>query len=374
MEALGTLVSGVAHEISNPINLILYNMPLLKKVRHDFLPVIDGPAHENPDKRYGGLSVEFLEQNLLRLLNDIEMAAGRVAKIVTDLKNFARRPASTAMQPISVNEAVENAARLVSSTLSSAGVRIEKRLGEKLPAINGNLQNIEQVIINILVNAVQAIDHPRGRILIETAIRASDGRLHLSISDNGRGVDPKLADRLFDPFVTDKQIEGGTGLGLSVSYSLVKHHDGHISFENRPEGGTVFDIAFPTLAAGKAAKILIVDDDPSLRRLLTRTLMSSRHGYHLEQAANGIEACLKLGTFRPDLLILDIFMPGMDGAEVCAALKKDPALSDLKVIVTTGHPQHPKLGEIRRLGFDTICPKPFDMSELIEFIDNILTS
>ena len=224
-----------------------------------------------------------------------------------------------------------------------------------------------------MINAVQAIDHSQGKIRIETGIRPADGRLHLSIADNGRGVDPALVERLFDPFVTDKQTQGGTGLGLSVSYSLVKSHGGDIAFESRPRKGTIFHVAFPTLATGKPAKILIVDDDPVIRRMLTRAL-TSRCAYLVDEAANGIEACLKLGANRPDLLILDIFMPDMDGVEVCRALKKDPTLAEVNVIVTTGHPQHPKLAEVDRLGFKNIRSKPYNVSELIEFIDNILTA
>ena len=373
MEALGTLVAGVAHEINNPVNLIIYNTPLLQKVWSDLLPILKAQRDEAPHRKYGGLTVDFLDQNLLQLISDIEMAAGRVAKIVTDLKNFARLPGAAEKQPISVNEAVANALRLVHTTVHNAGVTIEKQLAEDLPLISGNLQNIEQIIVNILINAVQAIDHSQGKIRIETGIRPTDGRLHLSIADNGRGVDPVLVDRLFDPFVTDKQTQGGTGLGLSVSYNLVKSHGGNIAFESRPWKSTIFHIDFPTLATDKPAKILIVDDDPVIRRMLTRAL-TSRSAYLVDEAANGVEACLKLGAYRPDLLILDIFMPDMDGVEVCRALKKDPALAQVNVIVTTGHPQHPKLAEVDRLGFKNIRSKPYNVSELIEFIDNILTA
>jgi signal transduction histidine kinase len=361
MEALGTLVAGVAHEINNPINLIIYNTPLLQKVWSDLLPVLKTHVDEAPDRKYGGLTVDFLEQNLLQLIGDIEMAAGRVAKIVTDLKNFSRLSGAAEKQPISVNEAVANALRLVNTTVRNAGVTIEKQLTEGLPSIIANLQNIEQIIVNILINAVQAIDHSQGKIRIETGIRPADGRLHLSIADNGRGVDPALVERLFDPFVTDKQTQGGTGLGRDIA------------FESRPGEGTIFHIDFPTPATGKPAKILIVDDDPVIRRMLTRAL-TSRSAYLVEEAANGIEACLKLGAHRPDLLVLDIFMPDMDGVEVCRALKRDPELAEVNVIITTGHPQHPKLAEVDRLGFTNIRSKPYNVSELIEFIDNILTA
>ncbi len=374
MEALGMLMAGVAHEINNPINLILYNTPLLQKVWRDLLPALMAGAGAAPHQKFGGLSIDFLDRHLLQLVDDIESAAGRVAKIVSDLKNFARLSEAVDKQPVSVNEAVDNALRLVHTTLRSAGVTIENRLTEDLPLIDGNLQNIEQVIVNILINAVQAIDHPQGRIRIDTGPSPVPGRLRISVADNGKGVDPALAERLFDPFVTDKQAAGGTGLGLSVSSSLVKAHGGDISFERLATKGTIFHIDLPALAADSTpVRILVVDDDPAIRRLLTRVL-TDRGAYRVAAAANGIDACLKLGTYRPALLILDIFMPDMDGIEVCRALKKDPALAAVKVIITTGHPQHPKLDEARRLGFANIRPKPFDVTELIEFIDNILTA
>lgn len=373
MEALGMLMAGVAHEINNPVNLILYNTPLLQKVWVDLLPVLKAHANAVPHQKYGGLSVDFLDRHLLQLVDDIESAAGRVAKIVADLKSFARLSEATEKQPVSVNDAVDNAMRLVHTTLRNAGVTIETRLDEDLPLINGNLQNIEQIIVNILINAVQAIDHPQGRIWIDTGLSPTPGRLRISVADNGKGVDPALAKRLFDPFVTDKQAAGGTGLGLSVSSSLVKAHGGDITFESQAAKGTIFHIDFPALAADKPVRVLVVDDDPAIRRLLTRALTVQR-AYRVAAAANGIDACLKLGTFRPALLILDIFMPDMDGIEVCRALRKDPALAAVKVIITTGHPQHPKLAEAQRLGFTHIRPKPFDVTELIEFIDNILTA
>ena len=140
-----------------------------------------------------------------------------------------------------------------------------------------------------------------GKIRIEPAFVRRTAGCTFRIADNGRGVDPALVERLSDPFVTDKQTQGGTGLGLSVSYNLVKSHGGDIAFESRPGKGTIFHVDFPTLATGKPAKILIVDDDPVIRGMLTRAL-TSRCAYLVDEAANGIEACLKLGAFRPDLL------------------------------------------------------------------------
>ena len=372
MEALGTLVAGAAHEINNPTNLIIYNIPLLNKVWHDLLPTIQAAEADSGTRTFGGLSVAFLEENLGQMLSDIDMAAQRIAKIVSDLKNFARQTNVADKTQLSINQAIENAMRLVQTTVKKAGITTTLDLAPDLPLMEGNLQNIEQIILNIVINAAQSIEHNHGQIHIQSGISKSDGQLFIRISDNGKGVDPDIADRLFDPFVTNKQDRGGTGLGLSVSYSLLQAHKGEIVFDSNPEGGTSFTIKFPTVQAELSAKILIVDDDPAIRKLLTRALTENRT-YLVDEAANGIEACIKLGTYRPELLVLDIFMPDMDGVEVCRALRNDPGLAGVKVIITTGFPEHPKLQEVFQMGYTDIHCKPFRLGELIEQVDKILT-
>jgi CheY-like chemotaxis protein len=301
----------------------------------------------------------------------MELAANRVVKIVADLKNFSRQSNIAEKTPLNLNTAVRNALRLCQSTLRKAGVNVALDLQEGLPDIEGNPQNIEQIALNILINAAQAIDHPQGEIEIRTGFGLKDGRVHLRISDNGRGVDPAIADRIFLPFVTDKQSQGGTGLGLSVSYSLVQAHGGEIGFESRPSGGTVFTVFLPTVLKRHAAKILVVDDDRMVRQILMEALAIPRR-YLLEEAANGIEASIRLGTYRPDLLLLDVFMPEMDGLEVCRHIKAEPALAGMRVIITTGFPGHPKLEELAALGFSDVLAKPFDIPLLLKTVRTLL--
>jgi PAS domain S-box-containing protein len=371
MESLGALVAGAAHEINNPINLIMYNIPLLQKVWHDFLPVLNEYAERNPVRKYGGLTYDFLDKNLDQLLLDMDMAASRVAKIVTDLKNFARQSNVADKKTMQLNTALENAMRLAQTTLRKSGVFLELDLDPDLPLIKGNLQSIEQIILNIIINAIQAIDHDQGKIKISTGFQNKYGQIYIAISDNGRGVAPSISDKIFDPFVTDKQAEGGTGLGLSVTYSLVKAHEGEISFKSREGKGTTFTVSFPTTLKRNSARILIVDDDKSMRELLAKTLTVDRP-YLVDQASNGIEACIRLGTYRPDLLILDMFMPEMDGLEVCRNIRAEPQFSDMKVIVTTGFPEDPNLKELAELGFTNIHYKPFSLTDFLTVVDNIL--
>jgi signal transduction histidine kinase/CheY-like chemotaxis protein len=375
MEALGTLVAGVAHEINNPINLIMYNLPLIQKIWSDFLPVFMKEKQQVPDQKYGGFTYAFLEDNLLRLIADMDMAANRVAKIVSDLKNFSKQSNVAEKSPIQINTAVKNALRLAQTTLRKSGVKVELELDGDLPLMEGNLQSIEQIVLNIIINGIQAIDHEDGIIRIQTGLRIKDGRIFLAISDNGCGISPAIADKLFLPFVTDKQAEGGTGLGLSVTYGLVHAHGGDIHFETLKGKGTTFTISMPTGLERTAAKILIVDDDPAIREMLTEALSLNRdRSYLIEEASNGIEASIKLGTYRPDLLILDLFMPEMDGLEVCRIIKNEPELSDLKVIISTGYPDHLKLNQMAELGFTNVVYKPFDLLEFAKKVEDVLAT
>ena len=371
METLGTLVAGVAHEINNPINLMLYNIPLLKKIWVDLLPILMERKQIEPERKFGGFAYDFLTDNLDQLVADMEMAAHRIAKTVSDLKNYSRQSNVAEKMPLQVNSAVKNALRLAQSTLRKSDVNIKLNLADDLPDIEGNLQSIEQIVLNITINAIQAVNHNRGEIEIKTGLRIKDGMVYIRITDNGRGISPAIADKIFLPFVTDKQSEGGTGLGLSVTYSLVKANDGVIDFETSRDRGTSFNVYLPTLLKRRAAKILVVDDDDAIRQILIEALTMDRQ-YLVEEASNGIEASIKLGTYRPDLLILDIFMPEMDGLEVCRNICSEPELSNLKVIITTGHPDHPKLDEVVKLGFTNILSKPFDLLNLVKDIETIL--
>ncbi len=375
METLGTLVAGVAHEINNPINLIMYNLPLIQKIWSDLLPVLMEKKERVPHQKFGGFTYDFLEDNLTQLVADMDMAANRVAKIVSDLKNFSKQSNVAEKSTMQVNAAVKNAMRLAQTTLRKSGVRIQPDLDENLPLIKGNLQSIEQIILNIIINAIQAIDHMDGIIRITTGFQRKDARICLQITDNGSGISDAIADKLFLPFVTDKKAEGGTGLGLSVTYGLVQAHGGDISFETREGNGTTFTVLFPTLLKREAIKILIVDDDQTIREMLIEALTRNRdRPYLIEEAANGIEATIKLGTYRPDLLILDIFMPEMDGLEVCRIIKNEPELSDMKVIISTGYPEHPKLDEMAKMGFSNVIYKPFDLLEFVKKVEPILAT
>jgi PAS domain S-box-containing protein len=363
MKALGTLVSGVAHEINNPTNLIMLNIHLFKDLWQDLRPLIIQEAGHNPERKFGGLPATYLEENLHLLIDDTEMAVSRIAEIVKSLKEFYRRSSITDMVSVDINAAVENALTLTRTMLKKSGIELQTDLATDLPQINANLQSVEQILMNMIINAAEAIEHADGRIDVRTA-RDGKNRIQVTVSDNGKGIAREILDRLFDPFVTDKQDSGGTGLGLSVTYSLVQAHAGRIRFRNRASGGAEFSVSFPATARSKAPRILVVDDDKVFSELISQAL-ERENAYQVEVAANGVAACARLGDFKPDVVILDVFMPEVDGVEVCRTIKNDPLFADMDVIVVTGLPEHPKITEIQQMGFTTVFAKPLQIAEFL---------
>jgi len=247
METMGTLVAGVAHEINNPVNKIIFDIPLLQKIWRDVLPDLKEQAERSPERKYGGLTYEFLRENLPQLLSDMDLAANRVAKTVGNLKDFTRQSSIVDRRPIRINDAAENAVRLIRMSLRTTGIALKIDLGNNIPLIEGDLNSIEQSIMNIMVNAIQAIDNAPGRIELTTGLQKKDNHVFISVSDNGKGIDPSISDKIFDPFVSNKQPEGGIGLGLSITYNIVEAHGGKITFESNEGKGTTFLLTFPPI-------------------------------------------------------------------------------------------------------------------------------
>ena len=373
MEALGTLVAGVAHEINNPISLIMFNLPIVRRVWQDVLPMINQSVLPAARRKYGGFSLDYLESHFARLIDDMDMAANRVSKIVRDLKHFSRQSHVSEKEPLQINDAVTNAVRLARTTIRKTGVDLSLVLGEELPVVIGNLPSIEQIVLNILINAVQAIDGGQGQIKIKTGLRKSDGSVFVAITDNGRGISPAIADKIFDPFVTDKQNSGGTGLGLAVSYSLVQAHNGAITFDTADGEGTTFTIWLPSGQVADMARILVVDDDATVRKLIVQ-LLAKQGRYQVEEAVSGVDGLLRIGTTTPDLLILDLKMPGMNGLEVCRAVRQNDQLTKMKVLITTGHPHHPDLTEIRAMGYTDCYTKPIRVEMFAKMVEAMMAA
>ncbi|MBA3030625.1 MAG: response regulator, partial [Desulfobacteraceae bacterium] len=173
-----------------------------------------------------------------------------------------------------------------------------------------------------------------------------------------------------DPFFTTKRDMGGTGLGLAVSSNIIKEHNGKIQVSSWP-GQSVFEVHLPTREKGNLKKILVVDDDRSTREMIYKIL--SRTGdYSIQKVSTGTEASVKLGIEKPDLVILDMQMPDMNGVEICRLIRTSPELTGIKVVIITGYPGSRKVKEAAELGFGHVLAKPFEISELLQKVDDIL--
>ncbi|WP_439579850.1 PAS-domain containing protein [Elioraea sp.] len=302
LSALGSLLAGVAHELNNPLSIVVAHATLLEDL-----------AGTDPA--------------LAARTQKIRSAADRCARIVQTFLGLARRRPPE-RRPLRISEVVDAAFDLVGYTLRSAGVTVTRDLPESLPEIAADADQLVQVMINLLTNAHQALltrEHPR---LLSIAARGTDeGGIVLTVADNGPGVSAGSRERVFDPFFTTKPEGVGTGVGLSLCRSIVTAHGGTIALEETPGGGATVRIVLP---AGRAAgdrvaepaeppalvtrrlrTALVVDDEPEVGAVLAEILRAD--GMLVETLSDGAGAQAMLGDREVDLILTDLRMPGVDG-------------------------------------------------------------
>jgi signal transduction histidine kinase len=245
MASLGILVSGVAHEINNPTGLLLLNLPVLKKSFQAAQGSLEERYQDSGDFMIGGLRYGILREEAPRMFDEMLDGARRIKRIVDDLKDFARKDDSDLHESVDLNAVVRAALRLVDNPIKKATHRFETNLAEGLPPCRGNVQRIEQVVVNLILNACQALPDPEKGINLTSSFDPASGELLLSVRDEGVGIPGKHLTHLTDPFFTTKRDLGGTGLGLSVSAGIVKDHRGRLEFRSEPGSGTVVTMALP---------------------------------------------------------------------------------------------------------------------------------
>lgn len=252
MAALGILVSGVAHEINNPNGLILLDIPILRSAYADAVPILEERFREEGDFMLGGISYSRMRDEIPKILDEMQEGAKRIKRIVSDLKDFARRDDATGKERLELNDIVRTAIRLVEPSIRKATAHFTAEYAESLPSIVGNAQRIEQVIVNLIINACQALPDRERRIVVSTTFAPDSGTAIFRVRDEGVGIAPEHLSRLTDPFFTTKRDSGGTGLGLSVSAGIVKEHGGSLVFESQPGKGTVVTLTLPVIMEGNA--------------------------------------------------------------------------------------------------------------------------
>lgn len=254
MTSLGLLVSGVAHEINNPNNFILANSELLERISEDTLKALDEYAPERGREGIylGGVPLAEVGEQTRRLLGGIATGARRVNDIVSNLKGFARQEHNQPKREVDLNQVARSAVSLMHHELIKYTDRFHLELQENLPPILGHGQQLGQVIINLLMNACQALPGKGSGIWLSTACDADSGLVRVTVRDEGQGMSPGDSQRVLEPFFTTKLDCGGTGLGLSISDSIVKEHGGTLEFTSRAGEGTSFVVSLPV--AGQPTK------------------------------------------------------------------------------------------------------------------------
>ncbi len=245
MVALGTLVSGVAHEINNPNNFIMLNTPLLKEAWQHILPILDEYYEENRDFVIGGMRYRDMRDRIPQLFSGISDGSKRIKQIVEDLRDFVRRDASDTNQSVELNGVLKSAVSLLSNMITKSTSHFSVKYGEKLPLLKGNSHRLEQVIINLIQNACQALPDIRRGISLSTSYNEKTCSIVVKVQDEGRGIPPENLHHITDPFFTTKSNFGGIGLGLSISSRIVKEHGGTLTFTSEPGKGTTAEIILP---------------------------------------------------------------------------------------------------------------------------------
>jgi signal transduction histidine kinase len=245
MTSLGTLVSGVAHEINNPITSIMLNAPILQRVWKSIDPVIQKHCLENGDFKVGSMNYSQIQERIPLLMEDIADGAKRVKVIVDDLKNYARQAPPEMNDSVDVNQVVTKASGLVSNLIKKSTDKFSVDCENGLPKFRGNSQRIEQVIVNLMVNACQALTKSSQPISVSTFFDTQAKTVCIRISDGGEGMPEETIERITDPFFTTKREKGGTGLGLSISDKIVQDHGGFMTFESEIGKGTSVTVSIP---------------------------------------------------------------------------------------------------------------------------------
>ena len=359
MSAIGQLVSGVAHELNNPLSVIIgYGQLLLGR---------DVPAtYRRP--------VELMVTQ-----------GERMGKIVRNLLYFARqRPPERAA--VSVPQVMEQTLALRINQLTLSKITVRKEFAEKVPLTTGDAQQLEQVFLNLLLNAEQAIleAKPQGEIILSARLREDGNTIVAQVIDDGPGIPPDSLPRIFEPFYTTKTVGMGTGLGLSVSYGIVQEHGGRLSVESQP-GRTVFTLELPVVVppvpeapdephpvidgVGKVA--LVVEDESAVLDLIVTLLGES--GWRVEVAAGGRAAFDRLREQDYDLIVSDMRMPDGDGEELYRNALVHDAEYGRRFIFITGDTATERAWAFLE-GTDTpVVEKPFKPRTFEEAVYRVMT-
>jgi len=357
LASLGQLLAGVAHELNNPLSVVIGHATLLRRD-------VSGPAAARIEK--------------------IATAADRCARIVANFLAVARRR-NPERADTDVNQVLRDAVALLSHPLAVDDVAIALDLAPALPLIRADAHQLHQVAVNLIANAHHAmLDRPRRVLTLGSRHDAAAGRVTFWVADTGPGIPPSLRHRVFEPFFTTKPVGTGSGLGLSVCRGIVEAHEGTIEVSDAPGGGARVSVGLPLAVAAAPApaepetaldvirgkRVLIVDDEPLVAGLLVELLEGD--GHHVEVAGNGRAALERLTARGFDVIISDFKMPVLDGAGLYEGLARhDPRLRE-RLVFISGDTLTPDTRRfIQATGVPTV-DKPFDAAQVRRVVQGVL--
>jgi signal transduction histidine kinase/CheY-like chemotaxis protein len=371
MAALGQLVSGIAHELNNPLTAIIGYAQLLL-------------GH--------GLKVDQLSE-----AKKVYQQAERARRIVKNLLYFARENKPERSR-VDLNEIVQRTLALRSYELKIENILVESELDSNLPQTMADPYQLQQVVLNLVVNAEQALleERGQGRVRIRTSHSArrpgprTAGSILLEVSDDGPGIPPVISSRIFEPFFTTKPPGVGTGLGLSIVYGIVQQHGGEVTFENQHGAGVKFLVELPVVpvpAADRAAarpysadrpgavpagRILVVEDEPTVAQLIVDVLREE--GHHAESVLDSQDGLTLISRRQYDLVICDLRMPRLDGPAFYDALVRSGSPIRDKILFTTGDTLAPRTIEFLEPNGFPYLAKPFLVEELKLAVNRLLAA
>jgi PAS domain S-box-containing protein len=361
LAGLGTLVGGVAHELNNPLTAIKgFSSLMLMDPR-------------TPDDR------EALEV--------MKREADRAAQIVANLRRLARgtQEEDTPRERVDLNDVVGHVLQVRGYSLDTHNVTVDTDLDPALPAILGDRGQMEQVVLNLVVNAEQALAGRAGPRLTLRTLRCERG-VTVQVTDNGPGIPAVELERIFDPFFTTKAPGEGMGLGLALVHGMVADHGGRVHVDSVAGEGTTFRIDFPRAAdevraeapapaadapPPRSLRVLVVDDEDSIRRTLARYL--GRRGHRVSVAAEGGEALRLLEEAEDgfDVILSDVRMPGLSGDRLHARLRERGDGMDRRLVFMSGDALGDQTADALSGTEAPVILKPFDMGALAETVEAV---
>ena len=369
MAALGQLVSGIAHELNNPLTAIMGYAQLLL-------------GH--------GLNPSQLSE-----ARNVYHEAERARRIVKNLLYFARENRSERTRT-DVNEVIERTLALRSYELRVENIAVHCDLARDLPKTMADPYQLQQVVLNLVVNAEQSLLEGRGQghVWIRTShslrggVPRGAGRIFLEISDDGPGVAPEIASRIFDPFFTTKPSGVGTGLGLSIVYGIVQQHGGEVTFESEPGVGAKFLVEFPVIAVppeeeaahsapavvqprtGVTGRILVVEDEPTVAQLIVDVLREE--GHQVEAVLDSEAGLTRISRSEYDLVVCDVRMPRLDGPAFYDALVRTGSATQRRILFVTGDTMASRTLDFLEPNRLPYLAKPFLVEELKHAVNRML--